>query len=165
MRKQKTLSFCSAGWWNDALRLSVMPAGRLKSSCDWRMFRIMWVNNEFKTESVWAPEFLCENKLFVPRLPVAVISIAAVLLCFYHHLKKRREQRDATVRMQVQAICRPEDQEVDTEFDRCTPGYSAMEHPPPYSLVMTDKLPPMLHHISPKLTFQPIYTCVWEQKN
>ncbi|PWA28369.1 hypothetical protein CCH79_00016400 [Gambusia affinis] len=89
-------------------------------------------------------------------LPVAVISIAAVLLCFYHHFKKRREQRDATVTVQVQAICRPEDQEVDTEFGRRTPRYSTMEHPPPYSLVRTDKLPPM-STVDPKLAPPPYH--------
>lgn len=79
----------------------------------------------------------------VPRLPVVVLLIAAVFICFYIQANKKRASHDtATPRTQaatssvVQTIPLGEGQaDINIHCDRSPPRYSEVDHPPPYSLV------------------------------
>lgn len=98
---------------------------------------------------------------FVPRLPVLVLSIAVVLICFYIQAKKKRASNDLTMpttqvdntSSMLYTISLGEEQaHVNILYDRFPPRYSDVDHPPPYSLVREPSLQ-CLHHCAQSWTF------------
>lgn len=68
-----------------------------------------------------------EGNLLQYILPVLAVSIAVILLCFYHYSKKRRGSYDVTPLPEGGA-------EMVAFFNRVPPGYSTTDPPPPYAL-------------------------------
>lgn len=68
-----------------------------------------------------------EGHLLQYILPALAVSIAVILLCFYHYSKKRRGSYDVTPLPDSGS-------EVVVVFNRVPPGYSTSDPPPPYSL-------------------------------
>ncbi|KAJ0060198.1 hypothetical protein NL108_004052 [Boleophthalmus pectinirostris] len=68
-------------------------------------------------------------------LPVLVVSIAVVLMCYYHYSKKRRGSYDVTTPpLRVHTAVQPEDgAEMVVFITNVPPGYSTTDPPPPYS--------------------------------
>ncbi|XP_028332940.1 uncharacterized protein LOC114481994 [Gouania willdenowi] len=79
--------------------------------------------------------------IFQYIVPILAVSIAAVLLCFYLHTKKKRSSYDVSTPSQedtpsvLRTVSLSEDQAaVDRCYDGVPPRYSTVEAPPPYSL-------------------------------
>lgn len=72
-----------------------------------------------------------------------MLAIAVIFLCLYRHIKKRAEldatiptTQDGNISSVFQMMSLPEYQaEEDIHYDMFPPPYSAVDQPPPYSLV------------------------------